>query len=353
MKRSTGMMGGLALLSAASLALAEGSNTVSLKGLQLVSPSGIEARLETVTGSDGGPEALQVTFTKPGEERRLLALEVPPRGDLREYRALILRYEVQLCQGQPPRLALVAFDGRSGAWFKVQPYPVAVGKSAEGRLSLASLQRAAFSRDAGEAPAWDRIEKVWLGWVLDGPAEGSFEITQVSFTREPYRPTEPLEITGDGPGRWSVGQDPAVQSTLTTPNEGPGGKPCMKFEFTFPGGRHMYATPFTPVPPVEREGYRALRFTYKATLPEGIGGLLVMLGEQGAQFFADPPPPPSADWTTLTIPFEQFKLGGWSRDDNGQLDLERVDRVFIAVHGTAAGSGGSGTLWATDIQFVP
>jgi len=300
-----------------------------------------------------GGEALQVAFTKPGEERRLLALEVPPPADLSGYRAVILRYRVQLSQGQAPRLALLVFDRPGGAWFKVQSSPVAVGESTEGRLSLASFQRAAFSREAGEAPAWDRIEKLWVGWVLDGPAEGRLEVSQISFTREPYRPTAPLKITDGGPGQWTVGQDPAVQSTLTTPNEGPNGQPCMKFEFTFPGGRHMYATPFTPVPSGDREGYRALRFTYKATLPEGIGGLLVMLGEGGAQFFADPPPPPSADWTTLTLPFEQFKLGGWSKDDNGQLDLERVDRVYIAVHGTAAGNGGSGTLWATDIQFVP
>lgn len=339
----------LALALSMAFSLAQGDGNVSLESVKWVPLGGLEARLDRASSG----EALRVTFTKPGQERRLLALEFPAPGDLSGYRAVVLRYRIQLPQGQAPRLALLAFDRGGGAWFKVQPYPVAVGEATEGRLSLASLQRAAFSREAGEAPAWDRIEKVWVGWVLEWPAEGSLEVQQISFTREPYRPTAPLQITDDGPGQWSVGQDPAVQSTLTTPHEGPNGQPCMKFEFTFPGGRHMYATPFTPVPPGDREGYRALRFTYKATLPEGIEGLLVMLGEGSGQFFADPPPPPSADWTTLTLPFEQFKLGSWSQDDNGQLDLERVDRVYIAVHGTAAGNGGSGILWATEIQFVP
>jgi hypothetical protein len=127
----------------------------------------------------------------------------------------------------------------------------------------------------------------------------------------------------------------------------------MKLEFTFPGGKHMYCVPATPVPEVELEGYVGLRFTYKAALPPGIEGLLVMLGESGGQFPADPAPPPSDDWTTVTLLFSDFELGSWSKDDNGQLDPNKVSSVHIACHGAATGAGGPGTIWATDIEFVP
>jgi hypothetical protein len=116
----------------------------------------------------------------------------------------------------------------------------------------------------------------------------------------------------------------------------------------------MYAIPSTPVPEQGLEGYRALRFTYKASLPAGIKGLLVTLGEHGGgQYFADPAPPASADWTTITIPFENFKKAGWAKDTNEKLDLDQVDRLMIGVHGTASGAGGGGCIWVTDIEFVP
>jgi hypothetical protein len=193
-----------------------------------------------------------------------------------------------------------------------------------------------------------------VGLTIDGPAEGVLEISDVRFTREPYKPTKSLRITGDGPGVWSVGKDPAVEATLTTPNEAPGGKACMKFEFKVPGGRHMYAIPSTPVPDTELDGYRALRFTYKAALPDGIKGLLVTVGEHGGgQFYADPPPPASAEWTTVTIPFASLKFAPWSKDPNGRFDLGQVDRVMIGTHGTASGKGGPGVICVTDVELIP
>ncbi len=325
-----------------------------VQGLKLVPIGGVKARAERVDDADNGKAALKVTFQKTGEERRLLALEARPRGSLIGVRAVALRYRLKLAKGRSPRPAVTVFEQGGGVWFKVGSSPVTTGEFADRRLSVASLRQAAFSDDESGELEWDNVEKVWIGLVIDGPAEGTFELSDARLTSEPYKPTQPLRITGDGPGKWNVGKDPAVKATLTTPAEGPGGKSCMKFEFRFPGGRHMYAVPSTPVQSAELEGYRALRFTYKATLPEGIQGLLVMLGERGgAQYCADPAPPPSADWTTLTIPLEKFKLGGWSKDANGRLDLEQVGRVMIAAHGTAAGAGGTGTIWVTDIELVP
>ena len=127
----------------------------------------------------------------------------------------------------------------------------------------------------------------------------------------------------------------------------------MKLEFNFVGGRHMYLTPTIPVPAAELDGYTGLQFTYKATLPDGIEGLLVMLTESGGQYMATPMPGPSEDWVTITIPFADFELGSWSKDDNGQLDLGRINSIIIGTHGGATGDGGDGLIMVSDIEFAP
>jgi hypothetical protein len=320
---------------------------VPLKDLKLAPLAGVKAEAKR------SGEATALTFSKPGEERRFLALEGKVDGDATGAKALALKYRLSLTKGTTPRLAALVFDQSGGSWFKVGP-AAQVGELTEGRLSVAALQQTGFSESKSGKLEWDKLQKVWVGLVFDGPAEGSFEVREARLTGEAYKPTSVLRITGDGPGKWSVGQDAAVKSTCTTPNEGPGGKACLKYDFTLPGGRHMYAIPSTPMPDAEVEGYRALRFTYKATLPEGIKGLLVMLGERvGCQYYANPMPPASADWTTITIPFEQFTLGEWTKDPDGKLDLDDVVSVMIGTHGAASGGGGPGLIMACDLEFVP
>ena len=341
----------LALAVAVGAAVAQNVEVPIGEDLALVPLSGIEAKLEQ--GTAAGEPRLKVTFKKTGDERRFLALEARPEGDLTGAKALALSYRLQLESGEGLRSALMVYDTDGDAWYRVGSNPLRVGELADLRIPVTGLTRTAFTPESAEELDWGAVEKVWLGAVIDGPAEGTFELGEAHFTSEPYRPTEPIRVTGEGAGTWTVGKDAAVQATLTTPNEGPDGKPCMKLEFTFPGGKHMYCIPSMPIPEVELEGYTALRFTYKATLPPGIEGLLVMLGESGGQFMADPAPPPSDDWATVTLLFSDFELGGWSKDDNGQLDLNKVSSVFIACHGAATGAGGPGTIWATDIEFVP
>jgi hypothetical protein len=355
MRRATLAVLALTLAFAIGGALARAADVPLIPGagdLQLVPLSGIQAKLEQGPDVAAGEPGVKVTFTKTGEERRFLALEARPAGDLTGAKALALQYRLQLKSGEGLRSALMVYD-QEGAWYRVGANPLRVGELSELRIPVTGLTRTAFTPELAEELDWGTVEKVWFGAVIDGPAEGALEIREAYFTSEPYRPTEPIRVTGEGPGTWTLGKDAAVQATLTTPNEGPDGKPCMKLEFTFPGGRHMYCVPSTPVPEVELEGYIGLRFTYKASLPPGIEGLLVMLGESGGQFVADPAPKRSDDWTTITLLFSDFQLGNWSKDDNGQLDLNKVSAVFIACHGTATGAGGPGTIWVTDIEFVP
>jgi len=324
------------------------SSLGSFKELRLVEVSGVAARLSV------GAHQAKVVFDKREDLRRLLALEMRPVGVVGEPKALVLRCRLSLTRGAAPRPAVVVYDRDGEAWFKVRRTPVATGAWAEERVSLRGLRKAAFSRDASRELRWNRVEKVWIGLAIDGPAAGAFELSQARFTNEPYHPTHPLRVTGTGPGTWTVSKDKAAKAKITTPREGPNGRACMKAEFTLPGGRHMYMVPSTPVPNLDLEGYGALRFKYRARLPEGLKGILVLLIESdGAQYWADPMPPPSEQWKTVTIPLKNFKLGRWSRDPEGRLRVEDVSRVAIGTHGTPSGTGGDGVIAAADIEFVP
>jgi len=331
-----------------------GPGASGIEGMRLAALPHVQASLEQVPRGDGDKPALRVTFYKTGQERRLLALEAPLPKKPTDPKALSLRCRLVMKEGRPPRLALVAFEKDGGAWFRVSSWRVVAEEFTEVRLPVGSFKRAAFGQDTDEALRWGQVEKVWLGLVLDGPAAGTLELSRAVFTNEPYRPTQPLRVTNGGPGKWTVAHDRAARTELTTPNEGPDGKACMRFNFRFPGGRHMYAVPSTPLQEIELEGFRALRFMYRAELPKGIKGLLVMLIERdGTQYYADPAPPASKDWKTITISFGRLKRGGWSKDENDRLDLDDVGSVAVGVHGTASEPKASGVLWVTDIQFVP
>ena len=55
----------------------------------------------------------------------------------------------------------------------------------------------------------------------------------------------------------------------------------------------------------------------------------------------------------MTIPFERFQRGSWSKDDNDRLDLDAVLSVAVGVHGTTTEAQGKGAIWLSDIAFVP
>jgi len=331
--------------------------------------------------AEGGLPVL--SFAKVCKERRLLALEIRPVKDVPAAKALELKYLLSLPRGQSARLVLLLFEEEGSAWYKMSPQPLRALDSETGypldsktgpattqewcdedaelsflsccvRLPLTGFRQAAFSRDADGQLGLDHVRKAWIGLALDGPVKGSLWIRSAAFTSEPFQPTEPLRVTADSAGLWTIAKDPAVRARLSTPKEGPHDKACMKFEFTFPLNRHMFALPKIQLPEAEYEGYGALRFAYKAQLPKGIDALLVSVFEQdGSQYYATPAPPPSRVWRTVTLPFASFKLGEWSRDENGQLDLQQIRSVLIGLHGTAKAAPGTGVILATDVEFVP
>lgn len=339
---------------AASVTVPIGGGKDGIDALSLASVPGIAARDTTAISVDGEKPARRLTFTKRSAERRLLAFEATLAQKPIDVKALSVRCRLRMIEGKAQRLALVAFENDGGAWFRVGVLPIDAKDFVELRLPLASLKRAAFAQDKDEAVNWSQVERLWLGVTLDGASEGTFEISHAVLTNEPYRPTQPLRVTHGSPGTWSVTQDAAATAKITTPAEGPGDKPCMRVDFRFPGGRHMYVVPRVPLQEIELEGFKALRFTYKATLPKGIDGLLVMLLERdGTQYLADPAPPAAGEWKTVTIPFASFTHGTWSPDENNRLDLNDVGAVAVGIHGTATEAQAKGTIWVSDVQFVP
>lgn len=348
MQGMTRMVAFAALVAGLSQSAVHGNgNEVSLADLRWVPTGGIEAQAAAPDG------VLTLEFAKTGPERRMLVVggNIPTPSP--EARSVVIRYRLDMAEGPAPLLAVVLYDDRGCSWYAVSYEPVELGVSTEARVSIRAARPAAFTADPRAELDPAAIKRAWIGPILDGPASGTLQVAGVALTPEPYRPTKPLAVPSGDPAQWSAGCDPAVVWTLVAANEGPDGQSCIRFEFSIPGGRHMYAIPSTALPQGELAAYSSLRLRYQATLPPGIEGLLVMLGEHGGQFYADPPPPASEEWTEITIPFDRFVLGGWSRDDNGRLDMAAADRVFVGMHGTATGETGRGVIRIAALELVP
>ena len=320
-----------------------GGHVLALRGAVPVPMAQVTARAEPLDG-----EGVRLAFRTDDALRRMVALDVRPVPELTGLRSLSVRCRVSLDTGPAPRLAAVAFEGARLRHVTADS-PLPVGEWTAAGLPLDVLWG---MWDDGEA-AW-QPDRFWLGLVFDGPAEGTFELAGVQLSAEAHRPRRPLSVPVVDASRWRVHMDPAVSAALTMAAEGPAGADCLRLEFAFPGGRHMWITPAFRLGAANLASYRALRMTYAAELPPGIAGLLVMLGEEGgAQYLADPPPGPSSDWTAVEVPFERFRLGSWTKDANGRLDPEQVLALTIGAHGTAAGQGGRGLVRVAEVQFVP
>ncbi len=329
-----------------------GAGSSGTKGLQIAPVGGVQAQLTYARAN--GRAVARLSFAKSDRSRRLLAVRAPVTRKLAGIRSLKMTYRVDLKEGHAPKAVVAVFERDGAMWFHVLSQPLAVGRVAEVTIPCGSMRLAAFSRDESGQLEWSRVEKAWLGLVLDGPARGVLELHQLHFSTDPFRAAEPLPIPIDQPDKWNVGHDRRVKYTFQAVDEGPQGQKCLKLDFIFPVGKHMYLTPTIRLPECEIEGYSAIRFTYRALLPKGISGLLVTVGElDGSQYEAYPYPPPSQQWRTITIPFTNFRLAGWTRDENGRLDLGQLRRITIGVHGTATGDGGKGTVWIADLWLVP
>lgn len=296
---------------------------------------------------------LVVTFPEGPAPRRFIgvAMSLPHVG----FEPQSLRAAVRLT-GVPlgkARLACILWGDDGQAWYALHQVPQAAfeGEWAVVWLPVSRPVRAAFSR--GQEPFdWSTVSRLWLGAIIDSPGEGSVSLREPLLSSEPFHASEPLALVEPGrPAMWEVGADPRVQWTLQYPAIGPAGEVVSEVRFRFPGGAHMYLTPGIGCSN-SLEGYQAMRLVYQATLPPGIDGLLVMLGEDAAQFQGPAPPGTGGQWSEVLLDLSEFRLGAWSTDD-GQLDLAGVNRVYVGAHGTAEGDGGEGLIRVATIEFVP
>ncbi len=309
-----------------------------------------EATWAPLTGPRG---VARLTFANADSDRRFVgyALELPE--GIAGARSLEVVHRYTPGAGPRPQLAVVLFDDRGGAWMSACREALSSEGLASVAIGLSAPAETTFSQAGGEPIDLARVRRAWLGLVLEGEVEGVLDLDAARFSPEPWRPAHPVSLMPAAAADWSTGTDPAVTWTLSYVDEGPDGERCMRFDFEMPGGRHMYATPSFALPIAALDGYAGLRMTYRATLPRGITGLLHMVGEQGAQFYADPAPPAAEEWRTLEVPFGAFALGGWTKDANGTLDLARADRLFCGLHGTAQGDVVRGTIWVRSIEAMP
>ncbi|HQK94985.1 MAG TPA: hypothetical protein PLD23_15860, partial [Armatimonadota bacterium] len=253
------VLGGSALTASGqeSAAVAVGGDA-GVAGLSLVSVGGVRASAGMAApGGDGATWLWQ--FRNTDTAPRLLALSAPFDGGLPEgMLSAQFRCSATLVEGNAPRLAVVLFEKGGACWFALGP-TAPTAQVADASISLEPLRQAAFSTDESGQLEWGEVVRVWVGAVLEGRSAGTFRLSRAVLTSEPYKAEKPLRLTGNGPGVWSVGKDPAVTAVLTMPDEGPDGKPCMKVDFHFPGQQHMYMVPSTPIVPGERGGFSGLR----------------------------------------------------------------------------------------------
>jgi hypothetical protein len=319
---------------------------------RIVPRNGIETRLGTL--SEAGEETLSVVFEKADHVRRMVTMAASLPSGMAEGRVLTVDAELCLSEGEAPRLCAVLFGRQGQRWIRkggeVQP--------GEGRrsypISVARMQSAAFAENPAGAFSWQMVERVWLGLVFDGPAKGEWHVQGVRLTNDSPPALAPVSLTHGGVMGWKLHHDSAAKAELGASEVGSGGEPGLRVWFTFPGGRHMHCTCSLAVSAEQPELYRAVRLTYRASVPEGIAGLLFGVAEDsGALYLAATAPAPSAEWRTLTLPYDSLKRAGWTRDPNGRLDPETLTQVWIGTHGTAAGEGGDGQIEVASIELVP
>jgi hypothetical protein len=324
---------------------------IDLAKVELAPLGGVTAEISRLAADQGGP-GLRVAYDKPGEERRFVCVEARPAAPLAPFRAVDLSYRLVPAAGGAVRFAVLVYEQGGGVWFRAGSPMAPSAERRDCRFSLQGLRQAAFSQDASGQLEWDRVERVWIGFMVDGQGRGSYELSKAVLTGEAYRATEAVSLFRADSAQWSVGADPAVSGQAMELVEVEGAK-CLRLRFRFPGGRHMYYVPTQPLEEMEYSAYGGLRFTYRATVPAGVDGLLVCVMENGGQFVATPPPAASGDWESVTVPWRAFPLGAWSKDDNGRLDVDAISRVSAGAHGTAQGEGGEGEILIRGIEVVP
>ncbi|MCS7191796.1 MAG: hypothetical protein NZ937_02280 [Armatimonadetes bacterium] len=294
-------------------------------------------------------DGFSVKFVKTSGERRPLLLEITS-SEIAKAKSVAIRFRLKLAKAQTASLVILAFGQSGEVWFKVSSPVLANVGEYELAIPLKGLQLAAFSE---VKKAFDpmKVRRFQIGLALDGKCEGVWEIYSISLIDKPFRPIKPFALPFSPEIQLFLVHDTAAKPKTAIVSED--GKLIWRTEFSIPGGRHMYVLPILPVPDTDLTGYSGLRLIYRARLPMGIKALLITLVERdGSHYYTDWLATPTDEWKTLTIPFNEFRLGGWSQDENGKLDLDQIGSIIVGIHGTTSEQEGSGTIEVKSISFV-
>ena len=292
-----------------------------------------------------------IRFKKDGAERRMIAMKLSPSMRWEEHLALDMKASIKLADGQKARPCVMLAEREGGSWFRIG-MPFMQDGVEDVRLDLANPRLASFSRDENGKLDWQHVGEVYIGAVVEGVGEGELKIYHAKLTNEKFVPSKPIVINVPIAKAVSRGADPAAKvSVEDTEVEG---ERVLKETFKFPLGRHMYFTPSFRLPDLDYASYSGFRLTYKATIPQPIGGLLVTVSEGGGQFVA-PAPKASSEWLSIDLKFKDFKMASWAKKkgDNPQFDVASITSMVIGCHGTANGDSGEGEIWIRKIELIP
>ena len=312
---------------------------------EMAATGGFESKLLEQNG------VLTIQFKKDGMERRLVALNIKPAVKLLEQKGLDMDAKVELSEGQVARPCVMFVEKNGGSWCRVG-MPCLQNGFEKIRLNIFNLRQAAFSHDENRKIDWSDVAEMFIGLVVEGKGDGVLSIRRITLTNEKYVPSKPVVIKVPMAKEVSRSADRAAKVSIEDTEVD--GEHVLKETFKFPLGRHMYFTPSFRLPDLDYESYSGFRLTYKATIPQPIGGLLVTVSEGGGQFVA-PAPKATSEWLSIELAFKDFTMASWAKKkgDNPQLDVVGITSMMIGCHGTANVGNGEGEIWIRKIELIP
>ncbi len=165
---------------------------------------------------------------------------------------------------------------------------------------------------------------------------------------------EPVKVVDDFEGdlgRWGQDLPPGAALEMTPSEEvAHSGKRSLRLQYSFGGAEGFWASAVLRFgEPQPWSAYRGLSFwMYWTEKPDCL--LQVHLPEEGGGTYCASVPVEGApaQWHRVVLPLSDFKLGGFSQDPNGTLNLDQV-KLFALVGGAQAGTH---TLYVDDIQLL-
>lgn len=293
----------------------------------------------TVTGKPGADRGYVLTFAKAGNERRMVAVEIPVEGLTNVYKSLNATVNLKFDKELECRPVVYLRERESGRVWISSGIQLEAGTSQKiGVCLLAKRMRLLrYMQIKGESPEFDisKINQVSFGLLVDGVGEGELSIAALSLSESSIRATKPHVLELIPAKNWRGGADKAVKNIKYLDIKD-GNDRVVRTEFTFPQNAHMFFLPTMHFPEFNYGMYSGIRLTYRAQLAPRLSNLLVMAqGTGGAYVFSGVKP--TAEWKTVDLPFDACKGAGWLKQVKGKpLPVDSLMGLTVGCHGNAS-----------------